>query len=299
MNRMIFFFCIVFLSLILTHCNYGPANAVIEPVHVITDSSLGAVQGVVVRDRFIYAYGDDRSSGQSTGIIREYTLNLRHTGRLVTLTRNGISIIPHPTGLTWHPEWGTFIGNTVRRKGTILRIDWERAWADANLDNAVLDIIEDDAASNGSRPVFVTMDGKTFLASADYMGFSPDLRLYDISAMLKTGKTSSKEVTVHRLDCGQYTQNLHWNSEKGHLTFIRNKWPYAWPYRGYHLETIRLSEAVAAGFVSHPSAVVSSVYFDDKGELEGWNPVDETVSVFAVNQKVKNLFTARIKLVNP
>lgn len=296
MNRMKFFCFIIFLCLIHSKCNYGTINAVIEPVDAVTDSSLGAVQGVVIRDGLIYAYGDLKQSGHHTGVIREYTLKLQYTGRMVKLTQDDVSIIPHPTGLTWNPQWGTFIGNTVKRKGKIIRIDWKRAWADSNLDNAVLDIIDDDAASNGSRPVFVKIGDESFIASADYMGFRPELRLYNINAMLKTGKTSSEGVIIHKLKCSQNTQNLYWDAEKGYLTFVQNRWPFIWPYRGFHLETVKLSEAIAAGSVSGPSVLISSMYFRDKEELEGWYPVNTTLSVFAVNRKSQNLFTAEIKI---
>ena len=268
----------------------------IEPVDAVTDGSLGAVQGVVIRDGLIYAYGDYNYSGRHTGVIREYTLKLQYTGRMVKLTQNGVSIMPHPTGLTWDTQWGTFMGNTVKRKGKIIRIDWKRAWSDSNLDNAVLDIIDDDAAANGSRPVFVKIGEEQFIASADYMGFSPELRLYNISAMLKTGETSTGGVIIHRLRCSQNTQNLYWDAGKGYLTFVQNRWPFMWPYRGFHLETIKLSEAITAGSVKHPSVIISSMYFADKEELEGWYPVNEALSVFAVNRKTDNLFTARIKL---
>lgn len=296
MNRIVLISFILFLSIIYCNCNYGTTNAVIEPVDSVTDVSLGAVQGAVIRDGLIYAYGDFKQSGHHTGVIREYTLKLQYTGRMVKLTQNGISIMPHPTGLTWDPQWGTFMGNTVKRKGSIIRIDWKRAWADSNLDNAVLDIIDDDAAANGSRPVFVKIGEDQFIASADYLGFSPELRLYNISAMLKSGRTSTGGVIIHRLKCGQNTQNLHWDPEKGYLTFIQNRWPFMWPYRGFHLETIKLSEAIAAGSVSDPSAVIISMYFKDKEELEGWYPLNASLSVFAVNRKYHNLFTAEIKL---
>jgi len=284
------------LCIIYCNCNYGKTNAVIEPADSVTDASLGAVQGAVIRDGLIYAYGDYKYSGHHTGVIREYTLKLQYTGRMVKLTQNGVSIIPHPTGLTWDPQWGTFMGNTVKRKGKIIRIDWKRAWADSNLDHAVLDIIDDDAASNGSRPVFVKIGEEQFIASADYMEFSPELRLYNISAMLKTGKTSTAGVIIHRLKCSQNTQNLYWDSERGYLTFVQNRWPFVWPYRGFHLETIKLFEAIAAGSVSDPSVIISSMYFKDKEELEGWFPVNDSLSVFAVNRKYHNLFTAEIKL---
>jgi len=292
----VIFICILLSGMVLTGCNHGTTNAVIEHVTVITDNLLGAVQGVVMRDGFIYAYGDYKNSNKHVGVIREYTSDLNYTGRMVELTKNGQSIIPHPTGLTWNQEWGTFIGNTVKRKGEILRIDWKQAWIDRNLNNALLDIIEDDAASNGSRPVFVKVGDEFFIASADYFGFKPELRLYNISAMMKHKKTSSEGVIKYRIRCSQNTQNLYWDSDKGYLTLVQNRWPFLWPYRGFHLETIILSDAIAAGSALNPSVIVSSIYFNDKEELEGWWPAGNALSIFAVNRKTGNLFTAEIRM---
>jgi hypothetical protein len=105
------------------------ADAVLEVERAITDVELGAVQGVVVRDRKVYAYGDVFQAKPRVGVMREYTELLEPTGRVVWLRRGGKPLIVHPTGLTWHERWGTFLGDTVksadptRSRGVIYRLD--------------------------------------------------------------------------------------------------------------------------------------------------------------------------------
>jgi hypothetical protein len=79
----------------------------------ITDLGLGAVQGVAVRDGKIYAYGDLVQSRPRLGVIREYDLELKPTGRVVWLRTGDKPLILHPKGLTWDRRWGTFLGDTV------------------------------------------------------------------------------------------------------------------------------------------------------------------------------------------
>ena len=83
----------------------------------ITDAELGAVQGVVVRDGnglciWRRVFGQSR---RESGVIREYTqqLELNRTRRLAA-SGQGKPLIVHPTGLTWHKDWGTFLGDTVK-----------------------------------------------------------------------------------------------------------------------------------------------------------------------------------------
>ncbi len=140
---------------------------------------------MAVRDGKVYAYGDVWGANPRVGVIREYDLDLRPTGREVWLRKAGKPLILHPTGLTWDARFGTFLGDTVNKKATIYRLDWERAWHDGNLDSAVLDAIEDDAAVNGCRPEFVTVGGRTLLATADYGDVRPEIRLLDPEALLK------------------------------------------------------------------------------------------------------------------
>src|SRR5262249_4054104 len=135
------------------------ADALVDRATKQTDSQLGACQGIVIRDGRIYAYGDVYTAKPRVGVIREYDMELRPTGRAVWLRRADQPLIVHPTGLTWHDRWGTLLGDTVKKKAVIYRIDWDRAWSDGNLDHAVRDVIDDDAAINGCRPTFVTLGG--------------------------------------------------------------------------------------------------------------------------------------------
>jgi hypothetical protein len=147
-------------------------NAEVESPRAITDLGLGAVQGVAVRDGKIYAYGDVVFAKPRVGVMREYDLDLKPTGRVVWLSRD----------------------DTVLKKAVIYRLDWERAWQDGNLDHAVRDIINDDAAINGCRPTLVTLGGRTLLATSDYGNITPEIRLYDPEKLLASKRSSAPGV---------------------------------------------------------------------------------------------------------
>lgn len=167
------------------------ADAAVENPRVVTDAKLGACQGIAVRDGRIYAYGDVYSVKPRVGVIREYDMDLNPTGREIWLRQADRPVIIHPTGLTWDDRWGTLLGDTVNKKARIYRIDWQRAWSDGNLDSAVLDVIDDDAAINGCRPTFVTINGRKLIATADYGEVHPEIRLYDPELLLKSHRSSA------------------------------------------------------------------------------------------------------------
>lgn len=150
------------------------ADAALDAAQSITDVGLGAIQGVVVRDGKVYAYGDVFQAKPRIGVIREYNELLEPTGRGVWLRHGRKPLIVHPAGLTWHKRWGTLLGDTIktadpaRSRAVIYRLDWEKAWINGDLDEAILNVIEDDAAINGCRPEFVKVAGRTLLATADY-----------------------------------------------------------------------------------------------------------------------------------
>ena len=48
-----------------------------------------------------FFYGEVYQAKPRVGIIREYTLDLKPTGRDIQLARNGKPLLVHPTGLTW------------------------------------------------------------------------------------------------------------------------------------------------------------------------------------------------------
>ena len=191
----------------------------------------------------LYVYGDLVFARPRVGVIKEFDLELRPTGRSVRLMRQGKPLRIHPTGLTRHEPWGTFLGDTLLQKARIYRLDWEQAWNDGNLDRAVLGEIDDDAAINGTRPVFVSLGGKTYLATADYGDVHPEIRLYDTDRLLAAGRSSTAGVVVHRVLCGPFNQNLHWDESLGHLICIQNVTAGS----GWRLDRLDLTRGVADG----------------------------------------------------
>jgi hypothetical protein len=271
------------------------ADAVLERAQAATVDGLGAAQGVVVRDGKIYAYGDVVRADPRVGVIREYEPDLRPTGRVVWLRRGGVPLIIHPTGLTWDDRRGTFLGDTVLMKARIYRLDWARAWADGDLDDAVLDVLDDDAAINGCRPQFVTVGGRTLLATADYGDVHPEIRLYDPDGLLAARRSSAPGVVVHRVLCGPFNQNLHWDAGSGRLTCIQN----VIAGRGWRLDTIDLARAVADGRADGPGVRLRTATFDPHDELEGYCPVDSDRALFATSSRSDNLVFGVVRPTEP
>jgi hypothetical protein len=271
------------------------ADAVVDQVSTVTDTKLGAGQGVAVRDGKVYAYGDVWGASPRTGVIREYDLDLKPTGREVWLRRAGKPLILHPTGLTWDARFGTFLGDTVNKKARIYRLDWARAWQDGNLDAAVLDEVEDDAALNGCRPEFVTISGRTFLATADYGDIRPEIRLLDPENLLKARRTSAPGVVVHRVLAGSWNQNLHWDRELGQLVCVEN----VIEGRGWRLDTLDLARAIADGRADGPGVRVGRVTFEPHDELEGYCRLDRSRVLFITSGRSGNLTVGVVKATEP
>jgi len=183
----------------------------LDPSATITVPGVGAGQGVFVHNGFVYLFGD-----ADTGIIREFTWSpddphaLTPTGRDIRLTRDGVDIAPHPTGLTHHPDFGYLLGDTVRQTGLIFHLDFDRALRDGNLDHAVLHTVVDDLAHNGTRPEFVTRQGLPMVATADYGNAANAGRLYDPAALLTASRTSNRGVLVDEWPAGPFVQSLRW-----------------------------------------------------------------------------------------
>jgi hypothetical protein len=271
------------------------ADAVVEKSSKVTDAQLGAAQGIAVRDGGIYAYGDVYSARPRVGVIREYDLDLKPTGRQVWLRQADRPLITHPTGLTWDARWGTFLGDTFQKKAVIYRLDWKRAWDDGNLDNAVLDTIQDDAAINGCRPTFVTLAGKTLLATADYGDVHPEIRLYDTELLLKAHRSSAPGVVIHRALSGAFNQNLYWDPASGRLTCVQN----VVEGRGWRLDVIDLSRAIAEGRADLGGARIQTFTFSPHDELEGYWPLDQERSLFVTSRRDGNLVVGRIRPTEP
>jgi len=271
------------------------ADAVVEKSSKSTDTKLGAAQGIAVRDGRIYAYGGVYSAKPRVGVIREYDMDLKPTGREVWLRQADRPLITHPTGLTWDERWGTLLGDTFKKKAVIYRLDWKRAWDDGNLDHAVLDTIDDDAAVNGCRPTFVTVDGKTLIATADYGDIHPEIRLYDPERLLNARRSSASGVLVHRTRCGPFNQNLYWDAASGRLTCVQN----VVEGRGWRLDIIHLSKAVVQGRADVPGARIKTLTFSSHDELEGYWPLDGERSLFVTSRRDGNIVLGQIRPAEP
>ncbi len=261
------------------------AQPTIELLVCQTCEGVGAGQGVEVRDGFVYLYGD-----ADTGLIRQYRFDggtpfrLVYTGVEVQLTKHGEDLIPHPTGLTFHPRYGTFIGNTVDNKGTIVHIDWDRMLTDRTLDRAVLNVTVDDAAVNGTRPEFVRRGDDWFVASADYRDWGNFVRLYDPARLAKARKTSEPGVLKATIPAGTQVQNVHWIDERELLVLVQNQssgddWRLTfvkpWSSNDYR------------GFKPYDA-------FEPTDELEGFHVVDYVYCVMFSSSRERNVWLGRI-----
>jgi hypothetical protein len=271
------------------------ANAVLQKQTTLTIEGLGAMQGVSFRDGKVYLYGDVWSAKPRVGMIREYNDDYQPTGRVVKLCRGGKPLLLHPTGLTWHERWGTFLGDTVNKNAVIYRLDWKRAWEEGNLDRSVLDIIEDDAAVNGCRPEFVTLEGKPYLATADYGDVHPEVRLYDPEKMLACKRTSAPGVVAHRVLAGPFNQTLHWDASTGQLTCVQN----VIIGRGWRLDVLDLAKAVADGRANGPGVRVRMLTFLPHDELEGYRPLSSERGLFVTSSRKNNVVMGEVTRVAP
>lgn len=204
-----------------------------------TVPGFGAGQGIASRDGFLYLYGDYRGETYDLltpqddyGCIREYTLagfpdepRVEWTGREIRLTRNGVNIAPHPTGLTFHPDFGCFMGDTVNQRGLIFHIDFDRALADGNLDRAVLNVAVDDVATNGARPEFVRFGGRWLIATSDYGNERNEVRMYDPEVLGRSTRVSRPGALVERFQAPPFVQTLHWLDDEGQLVLVQNQEP--------------------------------------------------------------------------
>jgi hypothetical protein len=265
-------------------------NAAVQRLRVVSDPSLGSAQGAAYRDGYLYVYGDV-STGEPRigGVVREYDLSLRATGRTLRLTRHGSPIATHPSGLSFHPRWGTLLSDTWNRHGRIFRIDWQTAWRDGTLDRAIMQTVIDDAAINGSRAVFVTLGGKDRIASADYGDQTPALRLYDPVSLFHAGRTSAPGVLVRKIAVGAFNQNLFWEAATGRIDLVEN----TTAGRGWQIDTLDLDRAAHAGNSEAAGVRLRRSVYPDGDELEGWLRLPDGTELFVTSSERDNLTLGR------
>lgn len=272
-----------------------PADTELTETTRLTMEGSGAVQGVSLRDGKVYLYGDVWDAKPRVGVIREYTSDYKPTGRVVWLRKDDRPLLRHPTGLTWHRQLGTFLGDTVDKKGIIYRFDWDKALQDGNLDRALLDTIDDDAAVNGCRPEFVVLGGKDYLATSDYGDVRPEVRLYDPERLVREKRSSAPGVVAYRFLCGPFNQNLHWDAARGELTCVQN----AVVGLGWRLDVLNLEKAVHDGRADGPGVRVRVQTFSPRDELEGYRPLGDGSHLFVTSSRKGNLVVAKVKQQEP
>lgn len=246
-----------------------------------TVEGLGSTQGIHVRDGMIYLFGDAQ-----TGVVRELRLGhdarrLEPTGRSIRLTHGGANLLPHPTGIAHHPRYGTFIGDTVRGRGVIWRVDWEAALRDGCLDRAVLNRCDDTAAVNGCRPEFVRLGDRWLLATSDYGPSGNEVRLYDPTRLAEAAATTDPGVLVARFPCGPWVQSLHWLNDQDLLILVQNQTCG----RGYRLTLMSLTQP-------HRPAVIDLPHPTD--ELEGFAMLGPRLALLVSSSTANNAWLADV-----
>jgi hypothetical protein len=238
--------------------------------HSFTIDSLGACQGISWQHGKAYLYGD-----REVGMIREFEWkgdSLLYTGHECRLTLNDTDVINHPTGLAIHGKLPVFMGNSVilnkatnQWKAIIYCIDWAGLQRTGTLDGGnLLNVIEDDACIQGTRPEYVEYDHKWYVATADYGNRANEVRLYDPAVLQHARKTSEKGVVYKKFTCGPWVQNMQWIPGKNLLLLIQNqvegrKWQFTY---------VDLKKSLESG----KAEVVKVVSTIDRGdELEGFS----------------------------
>ncbi len=232
-----------------------------------TVDSLGACQGVSYQDGYAYLYGD-----REVGVMRQYQVNtsgLKYTGLEVQFTQDGKNVINHPTGLARHSGLPTFMGNTIRLnpegtdwKAVIYCLDWERLLRDRTLDGSIINTIEDDACIQGTRPEYVRVGGKWFVATADYGNQRNEVRLYDPEKLRAAKRTSEPGVLHQKFSCGPWVQNLHWIDDTKILVLVQNQNEG----KQWRLTFLDLAQSLQRG----EAVVIKKIDIDRNDELEGF-----------------------------
>ncbi len=216
--------------------------------------------------------------------------HLAYTGLEILLTRHGENLINHPTGLTWNPTYGTYLGNTVTKtkKGTIYHLKWTQMVIDRNLDNAVLNVTDDDLAIQGCRPEFVRRDDQWLLATADYGQVRNAVRLYDPALLAGAKSTSEPRVLVQQFPCTPWVQQLHWIDAAGLLVIAQNqiegrRWRLtpAYPWKPGSPDDFR--SITPDDDIPYPT------------ELEGFSMIDREYCVLVNSSSKENVTIGRLR----
>ncbi len=280
------FLLLILIGLLTGLTSFDPGGPVMQLSHSFTIDSLGACQGISWLHGRAYLYGD-----REVGMIREFLLegdSLLYTGHECRLTLNDTDVINHPTGIAYRDGLPVFMGNSIRLnpQGTLWRaviycINWQGLMRTGTLDGNLLNVIEDDACIQGTRPEYVEYDGKWYVATADYGNKGNEVRLYDPAALQHAAKTSEKGVLYKKFNCGPWVQNMQWLPDKKILVLIQNQIEG----RRWRFTYLDLDKSIASGEAS----VIKVIDINDRGdELEGFSFLNSLSTGVAVTSSRKN-----------
>ncbi|NML64346.1 hypothetical protein HHL22_03925 [Hymenobacter sp. RP-2-7] len=258
----------------------------------MTVPALGACQGASYQQGRLYLYGD-----REVGVIRAYAAgpdSLRYTGQEIKLTVGGQDVINHPTGLAWHGQGPTFLGNSIRLnpegtqwRAVIYCLDWAGLLRTGTLDGNLRQTIEDDAAIQGSRPEYVQYRGKWYVATADYGNHGNEVRLYDPARLAQAHRTSEPGVLAGKFTCSPWVQNMLWVPARGTLVLIQNQVEG----RRWRFTFVDLAQSMAAGH----EVVRQVVDVDKTDELEGFTLLgDEARGLAVTSSRTANAHFVRL-----
>ncbi|WP_057938206.1 hypothetical protein [Algoriphagus resistens] len=282
------FFSAFICLLILSSTSLNAQEMSIDQLQTLPE--LGAAQGVSTIGDQIFIYGD-----REVGMMRRYTLkdSLLYSGEEYQFTLEGKDLINHPTGIAYTKGLPTFIGNSIRlnREGTewkavIYAIDWEGFLKTKTLDGNLMAVIEDDACIQGTRPEYVSYQGRMIVATADYGPSRNEVRLYDPEKLQKAKKTSEPGVLLGKFTCSPWVQNLHWIPGEGALVLVQNQIEG----RLWRLTFLDLEASMKAG----KEVVLKQIDFDNKDELEGFCLLNPSLGIAVSSSKTQNAALIKI-----
>jgi len=282
---MIKIYSIVIFTLLFSVSVFSQIQPYLKVTKEMSFDSLGACQGISLINGFYYAYGD-----RECGVIRKYRMSkdsLVYLPKEIKLTLHDSDVINHPTGIAHKKGLPTFIGNSIRlnKEGTLWRaviynVNWNGLLTTGKLDSNLVNVIEDDACIQGTRPEYVKYGNKWFVASADYGNKNNEVRLYDPIKLATATKTSEPGVLVAKFTCSPWVQNIHFIKEKNILLLIQNQIEG----RRWRFTFLDLNGSIKAGH----EKVLKVIDVDRNDELEGFTLMSNKNKAIAVSSSRKD-----------
>lgn len=276
-------------------------NTILVDAKSYTLPGIGACQGVDWINNRLYFYGDRYDLNPRVGVMLEYSLNMKPTGRRLLLNVDGKPLLTHPTGIAYLDRHHVFVGNTVNQQAQIFLIDWALAWETGTLDGAVRATIIDDLANNGCRPIDIVLQGKRWIATADYGDQKNEIRILSPEKLARAKRTSEPGVLVKHFAIGPFNQNLEWDDHTGQLIAVQN----VIAGKGWRLEWIDMNRMLlpqARNHRSKPPATQTAspkMVFPPHTELEGFRLLPNGRAVFVTAHQTNNVWIGKMESIEP